>query len=224
MKAAIEFTAEARAQAGKGSARALRREGKVPAILYSDGKPGVSFALNEKELTLAYKKGSFRNKLVDISIGSKQYHALPREIQLHPVTDAIEHADFLLVTKDSTIRVDVPVHFLNTEKSVGMKRGGVLNIVRHDLSLICKPDAIPAAIEIDLLNVDIGHAVHINDITLPAGVTPSIKRNFTIATIAGRGEEKEEAPVVAAAAPAADGKAAPAAAAKAAPAKDAKKK
>lgn len=223
MKTAIELEAFSRTGAGKGVARALRREGKLPAILYGEGKPATPIALKLHDLTLEYKKGAFKNKVVTLKIDGKPVQALPRDVQLHPVSDIIEHADFQLVTKDSTIHVFVPVKFLNMDKSVGLKRGGVLNIVRHDLELVCKPDQIPDHIEIDLLTADIGDSIHINDITLPKDVKSPIKRNFTIATIAGRKEEKEEAPVAAAGTTPAAGAAAPTADAAKADAKPAAK-
>jgi large subunit ribosomal protein L25 len=213
MKAVATFEATTREGAGKGAARALRRTGRVPAILYGHSQQPAKIALPLKELTLQYSKGAFFNKIVDITLDGKVIHALPRDIQTHPVTDVIEHADFQRVEKDSVIHVFVPVKVLNQEKSVGLKRGGVLNIVRHEIELICKPDSIPAFIEVDVLAMDIGHSMHINSIKLPADVRPAIKdRNFTVVTVAGRSKEEEERPVVAAAAAAGpEGAAAPAA-------------
>ncbi len=231
MKVATVFEATAREGQGKGAARAMRREGRVPAIVYGHNQQPAKISLPLKELTMQYGKGAFFNKIVDIKLDGKQFHALPRDVQFHPVTDIIEHADFQRVEKDSMIHVFVPVKVLNVEKSIGLKRGGVLNIVRHEIELICTPDTIPNALEVDVLNVDIGHSVHINDIALPGNVKTAIKgRNFTVITVAGRSKEEDEtrpaaaaegaaAPAAGAAAPAADAKAA---AAK--PAADAKKK
>lgn len=231
MQAAFTFEAKSRDGSGKGAARALRREGKVPAILYGNNAEPAKIVLPLKELTLAWRKGGFFNKIIDIAVGGKTFHVLPRDVQTHPVTDTIEHADFQRVDKDSLIHVMVPVKVVNQEKSIGLKRGGVLNLVRHEIELLCKPDAIPSAITIDVLTVDIGHSVHINDIQLPDNVRPAIKgRNFTVITVAGRSKEEEERPnAAAAAATAAATAAAPAAGAKAtdakaAPAKDDKKK
>jgi large subunit ribosomal protein L25 len=224
MKAAATFEASPRENAGKGAARALRREGRIPAILYGNQQEPSKIALPLKELTLEYKKGSFFNKIVDITLDGKTLHVLPRDVQTHPVTDVIEHADFQRVDKDSVIHVFVPVRVLNQEKSIGLKRGGVLNIVRHEIELICKPDSIPSFIEIDVLSVDIGHSVHINDIKLPSDVKTAIKdRNFTVVTVAGRSKEEEERPVAAAAAATTADGAAPAAAAGTAPAAGAAK-
>jgi len=213
MKATAELKAETRNDAGKGAARALRRKDKVPAILYGLQQQPSKIALPLKELTLQYQKGSFFNKIIDINLDGKVVHTLPRDIQTHPVSDVIEHADFQRVDKESNIHVHVPVRVLNVEKSVGLKRGGVLNIVRHEIELLCKPDSIPAFLAVDVLGADIGHSIHINSIPLPQHVHLAIKgRNFTVVTVAGRMKEEEERPVAAAAAaPGAEGAAAPAA-------------
>lgn len=211
---------------GKGSSRALRREGKIPAILYGKGQQPVSIALYLKEVTMAYTAGRFRSKLITIKIdGKTTVKALPKDLQFNPVTDVIEHVDFIKIEAGIQLRVMVPVKFAGQEKALGLKRGGVLNIVRHEIEFFCAPDSIPTHIEINIAALDIGASVHIKDIELPKGVTPAIKRNFTIATIAGRRKEEEEAKpaegAAATAAPAAAAKgaaAAPAAAAAKAPA------
>jgi large subunit ribosomal protein L25 len=216
------LTAQTRTDAGKGVARALRREGKIPGVLYGKGSEPVSLSLSQNEVRLQYIKGRFRSRILELQLDGKTVKALPRDVQTHPVTDQIEHVDFLKIDANTTIRVAVPVKFLGTDKSAGIKRGGVLNVVRHTIEFICKPDAIPAHIDIDVQKMEIGDSVHINDLQLPAGLTSVIKRNFTIATIAGRNTKEEEAatPAADAAAPAAG--AAPAAAA--APAKKDEKK
>ena len=210
---------------GKGSSRSLRREGKIPAILYGKGQQPISIALYLKEVTMAYTAGRFRSKLITIKIDEKNtVKALPKDLQFNPVTDMIEHVDFIKVETGMQLRVMVPVKFSGQEKALGLKRGGVLNIVRHEIEFFCAPDSIPTHIDINIQSLDIGASVHIKDIELPKGVTPSIKRNFTIATIAGRRKDEEEAKpaegaVAAAPAAAAKGAAAPAAAAKAPAAK-----
>ena len=228
MKINATLEATPRDEKGKGAARALRRTGRVPAILYGHNTAPAKISLPLKELSLEYKKGAFFSKIIDLKLDGKVVHSLPRDVQTHPVTDIIEHADFQLVDKETLIHVFVPVKVRNQEKSIGLKRGGVLNIVRHEIELICRPDDIPPFLEVDVLNVDITHSVHINDMKLPPNVKPAIKeRNFTVVTIAGRSKEEEiptGAPVAAAApgaapaagAPAAPG-AAPAAGAPAAP-------
>ena len=214
------LNATLRESAGKGSSRALRREGKCPAIVYNNKNEPLSIALVAKEVQLEYQRGRFRSSLVDLKIDGKTVQALPKDMQFHPVTDAIEHVDFLRIEPGVEIRVQVPVKFKGQEKAVGLKRGGVLNIVRHEIEFSCKPDSIPTHIEINVQQLDIGDSVHVEDITLPAGITPTIKRNFTIATIAGRSAKEDDVtkPVTADAAAAA-----PAAGEAAAPAADAKK-
>jgi large subunit ribosomal protein L25 len=189
----IILSAEKRQGVGTGSARALRREGKVPAIIYGGKGEEVSIALNAKELTLEFMKGHFSSKVVDLQIGKESIHVLPRDVQLHPVTDVVLHADFLRVTDDTKITAQVPVHFLNQETCPGIKKGGVLNIVRRDVELACSARNIPEYLEVDLAELEIGDSIHISHITLPKGSVPTITdRDFTIATLAGRTEEVEE--------------------------------
>lgn len=210
--------ASTRQASGKGVARALRREGKIPGIIYGRAGEPLRIALSLNEVSQEYLRGRFRSRLVEIKLDEKNtVKALPKDLQFHPVTDQIEHVDFIKVEAGVALRVNVPVKFLGQEKSIGLKRGGVLNIVRHDIEFTCAPEAIPTHIEVNVQSLDIGSSVHINDITLPKDVVPTIKRNFTIATIAGRTAEEEEAkPAAAATADAAAGAAAPAAAAGAA--------
>lgn len=219
------LNASLRDRAGKGVARGLRREGKVPGVVYSQGKEAMSISLSANEVTLEYRRGRFRSRLVEIKLDGKTVQALPKDVQFHPVSDQIEHVDFIRVEPGVDVRVQVPVKFSGQEKSAGLKRGGVLNIVRHEIEFTCKPESIPMFIEVNIVDMDIGDSVHINDIKLPAGIAPVIKRNFTVATIAGRSAAEEEKPVAsgdATAAPAAGAAAAPAAGA-AAPSAAAKK-
>jgi large subunit ribosomal protein L25 len=221
-----QLNASMRDRAGKGVSRGLRREGKVPGVIYSQGKEAMSIALSANEVTLEYRRGRFRSRLMELKIDGKIIQALPKDVQFHPVSDQIEHVDFIRVDAGQPVRVQVPVKFSGQEKCAGLKRGGVLNIVRHEIEFTCKPESIPASIEINIMDMDIGDSVHINDIKLPDGIEPVIKRNFTVATIAGRSAAEEEKPVAAsdAAATPAAGAAAPAAGAAApAAAKDAKK-
>lgn len=200
MKAAVQFEVEAREQTGKGAARAARRKGFVPVNLYANGKPNVNLNVEGRAISNEYFRGGFMNKIVSFKLAGKEMFALARDIQLNPVTDKIEHADFLAIDEKSVVKVSVPVHFLNADKSVGIKRGGVLNIVRHKVELLSPVASIPAAIEIDVATLDIGGSIHTNDIALPQGVTPATKRNLTIASIAGRSKEEEETPTSAPAA------------------------
>lgn len=187
------LAASVRERAGKGSARLLRREGKVPAIVYSKGKQPMSLALPLKEVTLEYTRGRFRSRLIEIKLDKEIFKALPKDVQFHPVTDVIEHVDFIRVEKGVPIRVQVPVKVLGAEKSVGIKRGGALNVVRHEIEFICQPESIPTHIEVNVQELDIGGSVHINDVKLPAGIEAVLKRNFTVVTIAGRSSSMEEA-------------------------------
>lgn len=222
MKAVYQFEATKREKTGGGTSRELRRNGQVPAVMYSSKMEPVSFAVIEKELTREYKKGAFLNKLVEIKMEGKSFFALPRDIQTHPVSDRIEHADFLQVDAKSKIRVQVPVKVLNADKSMGIKLGGALNIVRHTVEMLCSPDTIPSRIEVDIKSANIGDSIHVSAVQLPEGATPIIKRDFTLVTITGRskGGDEETTVAAAAAAPAAaaGGKAAPAKAAAAKPA------
>lgn len=221
MQAQVELTSVERPGTGKGAARAARRMGHVPAIIYGNTKAPVTLSVDANGLTNEYRRGGFMNKVVALKTEKNTYFAIPREIQLNPVSDKVEHADFMHVDANTEVKVRVPVHYLNAEKSIGVKRGGVLNVVRRHLDVVCNVRAIPAVIDIDVTNVNIGTSIHIKDIALPEGVRPAIKgRNITICSITGRGKDEEEKPaegVAAAAVPAATAKA-PAAAAAAKPA------
>jgi large subunit ribosomal protein L25 len=227
MKAALEFKAETRETTGTGSARATRRSGFTPINLYAKGEKNQALSVETRVISNEYFRGGFMNKIVALQVGGKNLFAIPRDIQLNPVTDKIEHADFIAVNDKSIVKVFVPIHFLNTEKAVGIKRGGVLNIVRHEIELLAPVTAIPSHIDIDVMEMNIGDSVHIDSVKLPEGVKSVIKgRNFTIASIAGRSKDEEETPTGAPAAaevPASTAKAPAAAAGAAAPAKDAKK-
>lgn len=192
MKTVYTFKAEERDRKGKGASRDLRRMGRLPAVLYGKGQEPVNFSIEQNAFMQAYLKGNFNNKLVDIQLGGKSYHVLPREIQTHPVTDVPEHVDFLKVDENSRVHVNVPVKLVNADRCVGVKRGGALNIVRHDIELICAPDAIPSVITVDVLELGIGDSLHISAVELPKGVTPAITdRDFTILTVTGRGGKGE---------------------------------
>jgi large subunit ribosomal protein L25 len=191
---AYELKAEAREQVGKGSARAVRRDGKVPAVIYGDKQPPLAIALSYKEVYYKIHGGGFLTTVATIDVGGKKIQVLPKDYQLDPVSDNPVHVDFLRVGKDTEVNVEVPVHFINEDKSPGIKRGGTLNIVRHEIEFHCPVNSIPEFIEVDLAGTDIGDSIHISAITLPAGVRPIIQdRDFTIATIAGHGGAQEDA-------------------------------
>ena len=182
---AYELKAEARAQVGKGSARELRRNGLIPAVIYGDKQDPVSIALSRNEVTKKIHAGGFLTTLATIDVDGTKYSVLPKDFQLDPVRDFLMHVDFLRVSKDTQVTVEVPVHFENEEKSPGLKRGGVLNVVRHAVECHCPANAIPDAITVDLTGLEIGDGIHISHVTLPKGVEPTITdRDFTIATIA----------------------------------------
>ena len=184
MSDALTLPAELRERAGKGASRALRREGRVPAVIYGGKEEPVSIHVEAKELVRQLNTGHFSNSIVMIELGGKTLRTLPKDVALHPVTDRPLHVDFLRLAKGSTVDVAVPVVFVNEEGSPGLKKGGVLNIVRHELELVCEADKIPNEIEIDVTGLEIGDAIHISTITLPAGSTSAITdRDFTIATV-----------------------------------------
>jgi large subunit ribosomal protein L25 len=207
--------AEVRERVGKGAARAVRREDKVPAVIYGDRKPPIPIILPQRELTHRLNAGGFLTHLMQIEVGGEEIRVIPKDYQLDPVRDFLIHVDFLRVGEGARLTLDVPVHFLNQADSPGLKRGGVLNVVRHTVELVVPADAIPEFIEVNLAGLDIGDSVHISAVTLPEGVVPTITdRDFTIATIAGsaamlpdEGEEKPEgeAPEAPAAAEGAEG-------------------
>jgi large subunit ribosomal protein L25 len=226
MAKVISLQASARKGGSKGAVRAARRDGQVPGVIYGGEKEPQAVALDYKELWKAVETGRFLSTLVDVEIGGEKVRAIPRDIQFDVVRDRVIHVDFLRLGAGQRISVAVPVHFSNHEASPGLKRGGVLNVVRHEVELYCPADSIPEQIEIDLAGWEIGGSIHISHVKLPANVQPVISdRDFTIATIAGAGGKEEETvaegEVAAAAAPTAEVPAtaqkAPAAAAAAAP-------
>lgn len=187
------LSARARDRAGKGSARAARREGLVPAVIYGDKKDPLSITVTLRDLEKLLKPGFFSH-LVDIDVGGEKHRVLPRDLQQHPVSDRALHVDFLRVSATTEITVEVPVEFINDESCPGLRRGGVLNVVRHDVEVYCLPDNIPEKITVDLAGLQIGDSVHISAVKLPEGVRPTIEdRDFTIATIAAPTTVSEEA-------------------------------
>jgi large subunit ribosomal protein L25 len=194
MSETLKLAAETRARAGKGASRAVRRTGRVPAVIYGLGQPAVTIHVEEKLLVRQLSSGHFMNSIVEISVdGGSELRTLPRDVQFHPVTDRPIHVDFLRVSADAVITVAVPVHFVDEDKSPGMKRGAVLNIVRHELQLDCPSNAIPDQIDISLAGRDVGDSIHISAVVLPAGVTSHIHdRDFTIATMVAPSALKSE--------------------------------
>lgn len=179
------LTAELRERAGKGAARAVRRTGRVPAVIYGAGKSPVSISLADADVKREIKRAAFLTTLFDIKVGSKSERVLPRDVHYDPVLDWPLHIDFLRVSASTKVTVQVPVRFLNEEEAPGLKRGGLLNVVRHDVGLVCAADKIPDHIDCDLTGFDLGDSIHISHVKLPAGVELEIDdRDFTVATIA----------------------------------------
>ena len=180
----LTLTAETRERAGKGASRALRREGRVPAVIYGGKEEPLAIHVEEKLLMKQLMTGHFMNSVVEINVGGKALRTLPKDVAFHPVNDRPLHVDFLRLSKDSTVHVEVPVKFFNEEASPGLKRGGVLNIVRHELELVCDANKIPDDIIIDVTGFDVGDSIHISHVKLPEGSKSAITdRDFTIATI-----------------------------------------
>ena len=216
-----EIKASARPRAGKGAARAERREGRVPGVIYGDSKPPLPISVDLKELRNRIYAGRFLTTLYDIEIDGASHRVIPRDYQLDPVMDFPVHVDFLRLGEGAMIRVNVPIHVINADQAPGVKRGGTVNMVRHTIEVRCPPEAIPQAIDVDIGGLEINYSKHLSDIALPPGLTVVGRQDITLVTIvppSGYAEEQKAAAAAAAAgtaAPAA-GAAAPAAAAPAA--------
>ena len=202
MSEQLTLPAEQRERAGKGASRELRRSGRLPAVIYGDKKEPLSVHVEEKLLAKMLSTGHFMNTVVMVDAKGDRHRTLPKDVQFHPVSSRPVHVDFLRIGEHSKVHVNVPVRFDDEEESPGIKRGGVLNIVRHDLELICDAAEIPEQIEIDLDGLEIGDSIHISAITLPKGSKSAIEdRDFTIATVVApsamkseEGEAEAEAP------------------------------
>ncbi|WCM29322.1 50S ribosomal protein L25/general stress protein Ctc [Sphingomonas sp. QA11] len=194
MSEQLTLAAETRGQVGKGASRSLRREGRVPAVIYGNKQDPASIHVEEKALMRALMTGHFMNSVVMIEIDGKAVRTLPKDVAFDVVTDRPVHADFLRISEHATVHVNVPVVFTDEELSKGIKRGGVLNIVRHELELICDAAEIPDEISISLKGTDVGDSIHISNVKLPKGVTSAIDdRDFTIATLVAPSALKSEA-------------------------------
>jgi large subunit ribosomal protein L25 len=214
----ISLNAEARPLAGKGAARATRRSGRVPGIVYGDKQEPVLISLEPRALARIVVRPGFFATLVDISVDGATHRTLPRDVQYHPISDAPLHVDFMRVGAGAQVTVAVPVVFINHERSIGLRRGGILNVVRHTIDMVCSVDNIPERVVVDLDGLDIGDSIHSGAVEMPPGARPVIQgREFTIASIAASSAVKEEAAqaaataAVAAAAPPTEEPAAPAA-------------
>ncbi len=206
MSEQLTLPAEARDRAGKGASRALRRDGRVPAVIYGDKKEPLSVHVEEKLLAKMMSSGHFMNTVVMVDADGTAHRTLPKDVQFHPVSSRPIHVDFLRIGEHSQVTVNVPVRFDDDEESPGIKRGGVLNVIRHELELTCDAAEIPEEIHISLAGLDIGDSIHISAVTLPKGAKSTIEdRDFTVATIVAPSVMKEEADEAAAAATAAEG-------------------
>ncbi len=186
-----------RPKVGRGPARAARRAGLVPAVVYGGARDPRAISVTLKDLNLHLHAGGFTNSLFELRLGDKSQRVLPRDIQFDPVTDWPVHVDFMRVEEDTRVTIRVPVTWVGEEESPGLRRGGVLNIVRHEIELLCPAGKIPESIEVDVTGLEIGDGVHISAVKLPEGARPTITdRDFTIVTIAapsGLVSEREEA-------------------------------
>jgi large subunit ribosomal protein L25 len=190
----ISLNAEPRTRAGKGAARATRRGGRVPAIVYGDKQEPVLISLEPRALGRLLAKPGFFATLVDVEVDGATHRTLPRDVQYHPVSDAPLHVDFMRVGAGAQVTVMIPVVFINHERSIGLRRGGILNIVRHGIEMICSVDNIPDRLVVDLDGLDIGDSIHIGAVEMPPNARPVIQvRDFTIASIASSSAVKEEA-------------------------------
>ncbi len=193
----IDIEANLREKVGKGSARFARRNGLVPAVIYGNKEKAITISLDSKNWMQLIQKPGIYGQLLNIHVDKEKYFVLPRDIQLHPVTEETLHIDFLRVTSDSTVNVGILVEFINEDKCTGLKLGGVLNVVRSQVELKCPATSIPEKITVDLDGLNVGDTIHISSISLPDGCTPTITdRDFTVATIAsprgGMSEDEEQ--------------------------------
>jgi len=198
MSEQLTLPAEARDRAGKGASRALRREGRVPAVVYGEKKEPLSIHVEEKLLSKMLSTGHFMNSVVMIDLSGKPHRTLPKAIDFHPVTSRPVHVDFLRIGEHTKVTVAVPVRFDNEEASPGLKRGGVLNVVQHELQIVCDAAHIPEEIHIALDGLEIGDSIHISEVKLPNGVNAANQdEDFTVATIVAPSAMKAEEEVAA---------------------------
>ena len=221
MTAVKEIKATLRPKAGKGAARAVRRDGRTPAVIYGAKEAPLAIAVDHRDIRSKIYAGHFLTTLYDIDIDGKKHRVIPRDYQLDPVRDYPVHVDFMRLSEGALIRVNVPVHVINAEQSPGVKRGGAVNIVTHAIPVRCPPDRIPQSIEVDVAGLEINNSKHLSDVRLPEGVKPIAREDMTLVTIvppSGYAEELKAAAdaataaATAAAAPAAGAPAAGAAA------------
>lgn len=188
----VELKAAARSTTGKAAAKTIRKQGNVPAIIYGGNEAPRNVEVERKQIAKELHTGHFLSTVYMLNVAGEKIRVIPRDIQLDVVRDFPIHVDFMRVSASSRLDVEVPVHFINELASPGLKRGGMLNVVRHEIELSCPADAIPEFIEIDLTGLDIGDSIHISSVKLPANVEPTLDRDFTVASIAGSAASKSE--------------------------------
>ena len=198
-----QMKASSRPKAGKGAARAERRAGRVPGVIYGNNQPPVTISVDDRDLRQRILAGRFLTTIYDIDLEGKKHRVIPRDFHLDPVRDFPIHVDFMRLGEGATIRISVPLHVVNSEAAPGIKRGGTVNIVTHALELECSVDNIPQYVEADASGLEIGYSLHLSDITLPSGVKSLTRTDATLVTIvppSGYAEEQKAAAAAAAAA------------------------
>jgi large subunit ribosomal protein L25 len=201
-----QIKAATRSRAGKGAARAERRAGRVPGIIYGDGKPPLAISLDYADLRQRIYAGRFLTTIHEVEVDGEKHRVIPRDFQLDPVRDVPLHVDFMRLGEGATIRVNIPIHVRGADQSPGVKRGGTVSIVAHTIEVRCLADAIPSGIEVDVSGLEINYSKHLSDITLPEGVRALAGRDITLVTVvppSGYAEEMKAAAEAAAAAAAA---------------------
>jgi large subunit ribosomal protein L25 len=188
-----QMSVELREGSGKGAARQTRREGLVPGVIYGDKRDPASIKMDRRMLERELHQGGFFSKLYDLEAGGKSQRVLPRDVQFDVVTDVPIHVDFLRVAVDAVVTINVPLNYLNEEECEGLKQGGVLNVVRHEIEVVCRADAIPQSFDVDLRDLQMGDSLHISAISMPDGVELTITdRDFTVLTIAAPAAKIED--------------------------------
>jgi large subunit ribosomal protein L25 len=191
MSSVLKFNCDVKETHGTGVSRATRREGRIPGIIYGKGMENIALSVSDKEFSKEYYKGHISSQLLQLTIGGKEMLAVVKKVQLHPVSDHPLHIDFLKVNENETIKTRVPLHIINEDVCPGIKKGGALNFMHHFIEVECKPTAIPASINLDVGELEIGQSIHVEDIALPKGVTLAEKTNHSAVALTGRSKDEE---------------------------------
>ena len=188
----VALKGDVRTSCGTGSARALRRQGMIPAIVYGRGHANMAISVEEKEITKLYRKGGFTARVVELNIDGRVFKVIPKAVALHPVTDLAEHADFIFVASSGMQKVDVPLSFQGRDRCIGIKRGGFLNVIRRKVALMCPYDMVPSAVTVDISEMRVGDSIKASMLQLPQGCQLVEKRDFAVASMTGKaGKDKE---------------------------------